>query len=246
MISRRGLITAAVTGMSVGLAGVYLIQGDASIRFIGRRSTIITLLDTGTERVLMVLGDQDDELLENIVGLKTVGNTRVDLVIASHRILATRSARMHLRIDSTQTIAIQASASLPPIRGEVTSATQAVSLDIGKQTSIQIAPSAATLSSSNAHHPDFVVSATCHNTSMILASSDAALRLSDGGICDLLAVPGSPGDVAMARINPQLFVSNRPLVEEASITQMQVFESDPQTIRIGDGKLQIRDDQLSS
>lgn len=246
MINRRQLLAATATGVVVGLVGASVTRGDVSIRFIGRQSTIIALLDTGEARAMLVLGQRDDDLLENIPGLKTVGNTRIDLVIASHRVLATHAAREHLQIDSTPTIAIQANTSLAPIRGDITPVTSAIELEVGDAIPVRITASGSGLPDLEADDPDFVISAKYDETRILFASSDSALRLTDDGACDLLAVPGSPGNVALARYKPQLFVSNSPLKEGLLSAQMQVFRSDPMVVQIERGGIQLRDDQVSS
>jgi hypothetical protein len=246
VISRRQFFGATAAGVMAGLAGVAVTRGEATIRLIGRRSSIIALLDNGTERVLMVLGSQDDDLLMNIPGLKTVGNTRVDLVIASHRILATRAARHHLNIETTPTLAIQAHASLPPIHGNVTPIVHPIVLGIGNATTLQVQPTRARLTGPEAEHPEFLITVDCVGRHLILASGDQALLLADGVSPAMLVVPGSPGTNATTRLNPQVLVSNSPATEGIAAPQIQVFRTDPAVVRIHADGLILRDDQLSS
>lgn len=239
MITRRKLVTATAGGTLFGLTGVMLTRGEASIRFIGRRSTIIALLDTKTERVLFLLGEQDDGLLSHIPGLTTVGNSRIDLVIASHRILATAAARKHLQTETIPTLAIQASNSLPPIRGEVTSVTSSLMLNLGETTSMQI-----DVGRAKDDHPDFLVAISSHGCSLLMGSSHTALRMANHGHCDLLTLPGSAASIVDSNISPQLLVCNS-LSDETGFAQMDVFPTDPISVQIGNGAISIRDDQLS-
>ena len=240
MISRRKLAIGGVGGILLGLTGVALTRSEASIRFIGRRQTIIALLDTSSERVLIVLGDQDDELLSNVPGLKTVGNTRIDLVVANHRILATRAAREYLQIDTITALSVQASSSLPPIRGNVNQITESTVLDLGGKSTMKI-----DVTGLEADHPDFLVTINCHGTRLILSSSNAALRAISDRSPDLLAVPGPAEANTHAHLSPHVLVCNTP-DDSLETRQMQVFATDPAIVRIGDGSISVRDDQLSS
>lgn len=241
MISRRLFLGATVAGVVLGLTGIATTRSSASIRFIGRRDTIVTLLDTGTERVLFILGAQDDELLGDVVGLTTIGGSRIDLIVATHRILATRAARTHLGGLSTPTFSIQADSSLPPIRGEISVVTGTTSLELGSSTRIRLVPSM-----NSGDHPDFVTSIDCCNVRINLVSSGGASRLSDGAGCDLLVVPGrTPVDI-VDRNKPKLLVCTAPDSELNGIRQIQVYRSDPQIVRLGDGQLSVRDNQFSS
>lgn len=240
MISRRKLVAGTAGGIMLGLTGVMLTRGEASIRFIGRRQTIIALLDTSTERVLFVLGERDDELLANIPGLITVGKSRIDMVIATHRILASRAAREHLRVDIAPSLAIQSSESLPPIRGNVTSVTIPTSIEIGNDSSMHIE-----LAGFEAEHPDFLVTIQCRGNRLVLASGASALRMSDGAETDLLVLPGSAKSLADANIVPQILVCNS-REETSGFPQIEVFPTDPTIVRINEGSLSVRDDQFSS
>lgn len=240
MISRRKLVIGGVGGILFGLTAVALTRSETSIRFIGRRQTIIALLDTSTERVLIVLGEQDDELLTYVPGLKTVGNTRIDLVVASHRVLATRAAREHLHIDNITTLSVQASSSLPPIRGEVTSITGSTTLDLGGKSTMKI-----DVTGLQADHPDFLVTFDFQGSRLFLASSSAAMRTIDNRSPNLLAVPGPAEAIPDLQVTPHVLVCNAP-DDTLKTPQIQVFPTDPTIVRIGDGSISVRDDQLSS
>lgn len=216
-------------------------RSNASIRFIGRRESIIALLDTGVERVILLLGELDDELFGDAAGLNTIGNSRIDLVMGTYNVIASRSAREHLRLDSTAAIVIQGDASLPPVRGNISMITATADIKLGETTSIRIAPSLMP-----AEHPDFAVDIRHKNTRMILTSGEAGLRLVDSGSCSLLVIPGRPSERAISAVQPQLVVCNSPNLEELPVHQMQVFRSDPQVVRIHDEGIGVRDDQLSS
>lgn len=241
MISRRSFLGVSLIGAMCGLIASSRSRAEASIRFIGRRETIIALLDTGSERVLFLLGEQDDELLASIPGLTTIGNSRIDLVVGTHRLLSTRAAREHLHLDSTRAVAIQADASLPPIRGEISTVTETIELQLGDMTSIQITPLVRP-----DDHPDFSVTIRHRDVSIALVSGEDALRHVDIGAYALLAIPGRPGIRATSTVQPQLIVCNSPNLEDVAINQMAVYRDDPQVVRIDPAGIRIRDDQLFS
>lgn len=241
MISRRLFLGGAVAGVGLGYAGITATGSEASIRFIGRRETIVALLDTGTERVLFVLGERDDELLENVPGLTTLGKTRIDMVIASYRVLATRAAREHLQVGSTPVLSIQADHSLPPIRGNISLISTMVELELGAATQMQLTPA-----TSPPDNPGFVAHIHCRGTSIALTSGGTAARLDPGSNIDLLALPGRPDLKSLNLLHPTLLVSNAPVDSETDIHQMQVYPADPQVVKIGQGSISVRDDQLSS
>lgn len=240
MIGRRKLVAGAAGGILLGLTGIMLTRNEASIRFIGRRQTIIALMDTSTERVLIVLGERDDDLLANTLGLTTVGNTRIDLVVATHRILATQAAREHLQMDSIPSFAIQTNESLTPIRGNTSSITAPVSVELGNGSSMHIQ-----LTGAEADHPDFLITIQCRNNLLVLANHTSALRLLSNGKPDLLALPGPAEGFANSMLTPQILVCNT-RDGASDIAQIEVFPADPSIVRIGDGRLTVRDDQFSS
>lgn len=241
MISRRKFLTIASFGAILGITGMAFTRTEASIRFIGRRETIVALLDTGVERVLFLLGESDDELLGDIAGLSIIGNTRIDMVVGSYGAISTRSAREHLRLDATTAIVIQSDTSLPPIRGDISTVTATTDLQLGDSTRIRIAPSPGP-----AENQDFVVDIHHKDTRVILVSNEAALRLVDAGSCAVLVVPGRPGETAINRVQPQLIVCNSPNLEQLPVSQMQVYRTDPQVVRIEGSGIRVHDDQLSS
>lgn len=246
MINRRQLLAATTTGAVFGLTVRAMTDSYASLRFIGRRSTIITLLDTGSERILIVIGEQDTDLLANIPGLTTIGNTRIDMVVATHRVLASRTGREHLQLENTPAIAIQAHSSLPPIRGDIAVATYPVGLKPGDHTRLHITPSLGGASEDNADHPDYVIDIVYQHTRIVLASSDSALRIMDGGNCEALVVPGAPGPIATSRLQPALLISTAVRPENIIAPYVQAFPSDPMVARFESNGITVREDQLSS
>lgn len=248
VISRRHVIPATAAGLLVGsiagIVGTQFSQNEASIRFIGRRNTIFALLDTGTGRVLILLGEHDDELLNNLPALKSFGSRRIDLVVATHRFLTTRAARETLNLNTTAALSVQANLSLSPIRGDIIPVPSRVAFTIGNDTNVDVLPIAS--GADTRDHPDFVVEVNCRGVRMLLTSNERGLRHADSGPFHLLAVTGTPGEIANSRLASSLIVSNLRTTNFGATTQVQVYPSEPVIVGINHDALQIREDQLSS
>lgn len=241
MISRRGFLGAAVAGVAVGIVGAAATRSQASLRCIGRGKSILALLDTDVERALFVLGDPNERLLADVAGLTTIGGSRIDLVVATHRILAAEVARANLPLGSAQIVSVQTDASLAPILGSVHLATHAIGLTMGESTRLQIVSGA-----QSADHPDFLVDIECRERRLLLASNAPALRMASSSGYDALVLPGM-GDVgAVKRVQPQVMVSNTRSAEEIGITQIEVFPADPIVMGINENGISVRRNQLSS
>lgn len=246
MIDRRRLLTLTATaalGVGAGFAGARLSGEQASIRFIGDRNSMIALLDTGQERVIFVVGEQNDALTKNVANLVTVGNGRIDLVVATHRVLATRAAREYLGIEEVTTVCLQSDMSLPAIRGKVKTTAHNMDITLGNTATLSIRPQGP--APVNADHPEYIGDIRIQGIRMLIGSSLSALRRANVGRADLLAVTGAVTDEILGQVEPSLVVCNSPL-EASDAAQMQVFWNDPVIVRIDDGAIRFRPDQLSS
>lgn len=194
------------------------------------------MLDTSNERALFVLGERDDELLQNIPGLTTIGNNRIDLIIASHGTLATQAARTHLGTDHIKTLAIEGHESLPPIRGNITPVSGPISLNLGNATSLQ-------LDIAGRGEDQSIFLATIHHQDIrvILASSRTALQLQKKLDVAVLAVPGQAANISDLTLTPQILVTNTPDAA-LDIKQPEVSASDPINIKIDQGTISIHSD----
>ncbi len=206
MISRRSMVTATLAAIPVGVSGGFLARtflgSGASIRFLGRNDAMISLLDTGVTRALFLLGEPDVAMLANVAQLLTLGRTRLDLVVGSHRWLTADGLRSELDLHRLTTISLQADASLPPIRGKVIPVTDVQFLGLGSDCDVTIRLARGT--SANADDPAVHVGIRFQHTRMVLASSPAAPG--DNDSLALLAVAGEVNADALAQVSPALFV----------------------------------------
>lgn len=250
MISRRRLIgtgiATVVAGAVSGVIGSQLALSDASIRFIGTRAAILALLDTGRERVLIVLGTPDERLLRNAIGLRTIGNHRLDLIITPYQVLTMPSAREQLGFDTVQTVSVQGHLSLPPVRGEILPVADALEIGLGDTGTLRVLPLGIAADLSTPENPDYLVEIAINGARLRLGSSDAAFRLSTGVSAHLAVVPGSPGPTVLNRVSAPLIVCSSPLEPQPDVMQMPVFPNDPVVVQLKRDGVSINSNQLSS
>lgn len=240
MITRRTVLAGLTGGLLVGISGIVLTRGASSVRFIGQRDTIIALLDTETTRILVVLGEPNDWLMSNIPGLSTAGKSRIDLVVGSHRMLASLAAREYLRIDSTPTIVLQGASDLPPIRGDVSTVINPTTLELSESWSMSV-----NLVSFEHDHPDFAIEFQHSKLNIALTNSTSALKLIQHGKPSLLAVPGDVVLPEGSGISTDLLVTTQEN-QSVMLPQLVVFPTDPEIVRIQNGGLELTENQLSS
>ena len=249
-MSRRrligGSVAAVVAGAISGVIGSQLALSDATIRFIGNDASILALLDTGRERVLIVLGSPNERLLKNAIGLRTIGNHRLDLIIAPYQVLATTTAREELQFDTVQSVSVQGNLSLPPVRGKVLPIAEALEIGVGNSGRLRVLPMAMVAGTTPAENPDYLVEVDLSGARLTLASSDTALRLASGRSAHLVAVPGSPGPIALNRPAAPLIVCSRPIEPQPEIVQMPVYSNDPVVVQLKRDGISINSNQLSS
>lgn len=243
MISRRAF-TAGLAAIPFGAAGGFMIRhwiaSGASIRFIGRNESMIALLDTSNVRILFLIGDPDAPMLAYLPQLLTVGRTRVDVIIASHRWLTTGGLRSTLDIASVNTISLQAHASLPPIQGNIVALTDHMEIDLeeGNKIAISVRPF------DDPADPDALIDIACDGTRIILANRASALNAADTKP-NLLALPGDIDGELIQQVGPALFLGTD-LYPESALPQMQLFHNDSVNLAIRNGAVIVRENQLSS
>lgn len=248
MITRRrflaSTLAATSTGIVAGITAGRVMQPGPSVRFIGHRTSMIALIDTGLERALIVLGERDDNLLASIPGLKVAAGRRIDLVMASHDVLASRAARKHLQIDEVTTICVQSDASLPPIRGHVLPLTSDASLDLGEHASVAIRMRPTGPSIGLPDRPMFLVQVTMNETRLLFVDNPGSMRLAETGAVHLLAVPGEIGTTE--RMSSAALVVTTRADQFPNRPALQVSSTDPVVVRVRDGSIEVRENQLLS
>lgn len=249
MISRRRLLAgstaAVVCGAAVGVVGSQVLTPQSSVRAIGAGKSMLVLLDTGIERVLFVLGEPNDGLLKNAAGISTVGNQRIDVLVATHQILASRSARESLPLESAHTLCLQNDMTLPPIRGVSAIVMDHARLNLGDRMHISIWIDQSVTDEDALNQPSFSVGITRGNVSAILlgnAKAKMPLAHSSPGV---LIVPDAADADLARRLSPSLLVCTEGK-REVLVDQMQVFWNDPVRVELGTETIAYRRDQLWS
>ncbi|MCV0404576.1 MAG: hypothetical protein K5924_12850 [Chloroflexi bacterium] len=240
MISRRAL-TAGIVAIPTGILGGLLVRNwtreSASIRFIGRRNSILALLDTGNSRAMFCLGQPDTDVIANLPQLRTFGKDRVDVVIASHKWLTTTGFREAIDIDETSTISLQADESPGTIVGNVTpvSDDRQIKLDENTTADIQIVRSI----NDDANDPGVLIQISCNGSKIDLANNASSLE----GLFenpDLLAVPGEVDADQIVGHSPAIFVSTA-LHTDLAIDEYLVFLDESIAFTIADGQLALQE-----
>lgn len=236
MIGRRAFV-AALAGIPVGIAAGSVIRwwigNEPSIRFIGQRNTIISLFDSGSERMLVFLGEPDGSLLEHIPALLTYGQTRIDLVVASHNWLTSDGIRAAIDLDSTPVIALQGDVSLPPISGTVTTVVDSLAVELGGYA--EVAFQVGSIVNDDPTDPLFVVDIAFNGVRMLLANQDSALELVDDG-AQLLAIPGN---ASVDDLTPSVFVGTERHAQ-AGFETLLVYYDEPIELLFNDNQLSVK------
>lgn len=233
-------------GAISGVIGSRLALSDATIRFIGTQAAMLALLDTGRERVLIVLGSPDERLLRNAIGLRTIGNHRLDLIVAPYQVLTMPVAREELRFDTVQTVSVQGHLSLPPVRGEILPIATALEIGLGDSGRLLVHPQNSAAALTTEENPDYLVEIELNGARLSLGSSDSAFRLASRKSAHVVAMPGSPGPTALDRMSAPLIVCSKPIESRPDIVQMPVFPNDPVVIQLKRDGISINSNQLSS
>ncbi len=246
MSSRRAILSAVLAAIPVGIGASFgmrhWLTGGMSVRLLGRDDSMLALFDTGNERVLLLLGEPHLELLANLSHLLPVGQTRIDMIVGSHAWLTVGGARSHLDLQAVTTLSVQASASAPPIRGNVYPVTSTLRFQVGDTSDALLLvghdhDSAAT-------NPDMSVEISAAGTRLLFASGGDALG-STGTPLHLLAVPGEVSAEKIAALGPEILATTSP-AQDVDLPSVQVFPQDVVSFAIHDGAVKVREDYFFS
>lgn len=241
MISRRAIAAGFVGVAAGGLGGVLIktwARPEASIRFIGQEDTIIALLDTTSERVLVFLGEPNERVLDHLPQLLTYGGTRVDLIAASHRWLTLDGIRDAIDLDSTQTLVLQADGGLPQISGNTQEVLDSMTIELSGGTEIRF-----TIDHDDPNEPAnplIAVEIAIDGSRLLLANREPALGL----VFDrqqLIAVPGDVSPEALRAFSPSIVVSTA-LLEDTGFENVLVYDNDPIALTLSGGTISTNRD----
>lgn len=239
MIGRRAFVLGGISlpcGVGLGLWVHAANRSHASIRLIGDNDGILALLDTGHERVLMLTGSISDYLWNQLPILRTLGRSRIDLLIGSYENLLPRSVRDD--VGEALAISLQRDASLPPLAGDVQIVSDYSEIALGDHAKITLQLSGA--------NSDFVVSCDVADTSVVLVSSTSAMRLIEETGMYALIVPGEfvSEDISLNHASLIIGASDPPMNLEQPY--LQIFPTSVTSITPHDGGISVPQDQLSS
>lgn len=246
MISRRSLLVAAASvpiGVAIG-AGAYVANRSVpSIRVIGDREGMLVMLETGSERLLLLTGEVDEKLWSQRSNLITVGRERLDAILAAYANLLALGINGQTVGDSTTINSLQRNLSLPPLRGTVIPVADQVQMQLGETAQLSIEVIA---SIDGDAAPDFRATfASDGTTSVIASSSSAAARASLSGV-DALIVPGEIEAEDIAGLRPSLLLSSATDRIPGSQDQMLVFTDSTSELVLKDGAIHVDARQLLS
>lgn len=246
MTSRRAVLSAGLAAIPVGIGtafGIRHVMATGTIlRILGRDATMLALFDTGNERVLFLLGDPDVGTLGHLAQLLPIGRRRLDIIVGSHQWLTSEGARDHLDLETITTLSLQATASTPPIRGNVYPVTSSLQFELGKNSSVSLSVGRAHEAAGT--NPDFVAEIRLGETRLVLARGATALHGIEAGP-HLLAVPGEIDPESITIIQPGILVCTSSTAE-MDVPAVQAFPDDAVVFTIRDGSVSIREDQFFS
>lgn len=239
MIGRRAFVLGGISlpfGVGLGLWVHAANQSQPSIRLIGDDDGILALFDTGRERVLMLTGPISDYLWNQLPILRTLGHSRIDLLIGSYENLLPRSVRQD--VGNALAISLQRDASLPPLAGDVQIVSDYSEIALSDHAKITLQ-----LSGTNS---DFVVSCDIADTTVVLVSSIAAMRLMKLTGIHALIVPGEfvSEDISLNHASLIIGASDSPMNLEQPY--LQIFPTSVTSVTPHDGGISVPQDQLSS
>lgn len=243
MISRRSLLVAVASvpiGTAIG-AGAYITnRSDPSIRVIGNRDGMLIMLETVTERLLLLTGEVDDRLWSQRSNLITIGKERLDAIIATYANLIALGINGKT-VGNTTILSLQRNASLPPLRGMVVPVADYVEMQLGELARLTI-DVFATVEGDDA--PDFLITFICEGTTSVIASrSSVAPRTSLSGV-DALIVPGEIESDSIVGLHPSLLVSSATERIPGSHDQILVFTDSTAELLLENGAIHVEADQL--
>lgn len=249
MITRRRLIASSAAalacGSAIGVVGSQMQTPQSSLRAIGARKSMLVLVDTGNERVLFVLGEPNESLLKNAAGISTIGNQRIDVLVATHLVLASRAARESLPLESAHTLCLQSDMTLPPIQGVNDVVMDNATLELGDGMHLSVWIDQSVQNEDALNQPSFSVGITREKVSAVLLGGAQAKVPPSQSSPDVLVVPGAANAELARKMSPSLLVCNEG--NPAVLTdQMQVFWNDPVRIELGTETISYRRDQLWS
>lgn|GEM_PF-4364586 len=141
--NRRALVVGTVTGILAGGVWGAAIQrlartSSPSLAVIGRKDAQITLLDTPRIRVLILLGEPDEDLQNQIPALLTMLRQRIDIVIGSASSVESLGQAFMKRWRVTRSLVFPEGANIGPDTSSRTWVIADMTADLGSGISLQL------------------------------------------------------------------------------------------------------------
>ncbi|MCO5225617.1 MAG: hypothetical protein M9953_09780 [Thermomicrobiales bacterium] len=228
-------------GAAVG-AGAYIANRSVpSIRVIGDRDGMLIMLETDTERLLLLAGEVDKNLWSKRSNLITVGRERLDVIIATYANLLALSINGQTVNDSSTILSLQRNLSLPPLRGAVIPVADLMEIQVGEATQLTIRVIA---SIAGDEAPNFLITFISEGTTSVIASSSSAAHLASLSGVDALVVPGEIALEDIAGLRPSLLLSSMTERVGGSQDQILVFTDSTSELLLKNGAIHVEANQL--
>jgi hypothetical protein len=164
------------------------------------------------------------------------------MIVGTHSWLTLEGMRDHLDLETITTLSIQASASAPPIRGNVHPVTSSLRFEIGQGSNVLLAVGRDNDPAGT--NPDVSVEIVSEGARLVIASGADALNGIEAGP-HLLAMPGEVDLEQINLLRPEV-ASGTLLPADIDVPMVQVFPNDPVIFAVRDGSVAIRRDQFFS
>lgn len=141
--TRRELIATVAGGTVIGAMWgaafpVLAMEGRPTIAVVGKDDAQLVLVDSGSARVLVLVGEPDNSLLDRLPAMLTVFRQRIDLVVGSLPALTAHIGALAYRWSLRQAIVLNATSDAPslPIASDVVS--NSLDVTLGNSVTLEI------------------------------------------------------------------------------------------------------------
>ncbi len=130
-----GAILGAVWGAAFPALAM---EGRPTIAVIGEQNAQLALIDAGSARALVFIGEPDDALLERLPAMLTVFRQRIDLVIGSAPTLAAHAGALSVRWNVRHAVTVSPAHESPSLPIPSTTVSDALDIALGEHVTLEI------------------------------------------------------------------------------------------------------------
>jgi hypothetical protein len=221
-VNRRELFTTIAGGVVLGgLWGVafpvFARENRPSVAIVGHRHAQIALVDSSSARALILLGEPDDRLIDQLPAMMTLFRQRIDLVIGSDTALAPSAADLNARWTTKQAIAFQSTtrASNPPIP-TITVLTP-ISIDLDGHVTLVCSPGHRDewlASSPQRTSPIWSIELRHSGSTIVFAPDALSLASATPASATMIVTPDAPSQATLRRTTASAWAVNHDTVNE--------------------------------